>query len=56
MFFVGDLIESQFWKQLCHLTPKKYVPCTSLDESGFEFDFETGLNLYLDMRDTHLSL
>ena len=28
----------------------------SLDESSFEFEFETDRNLYSDMRDTHLSL
>ena len=31
-------------------------PSTSLDESSIEFEFEMGRNLYLDMRDTHLSL
>ena len=29
---------------------------TSLDESRIEFKFETDRNLYLDMRDTNLSL
>ena len=31
-------------------------PSTSLDESSLEFEFETYRYLYLDMRDTHLSL
>ena len=29
---------------------------TSLDEGSIEFEFETDRNLYLDLRDTHLSL
>ena len=29
---------------------------TSLDLSSIEFEIETDRNLYLDMRDTHLSL
>ena len=35
---------------------QEIFPSTSLDESSIEFDFETDRNLYLDMRDTHLSL
>ena len=35
---------------------QEVVPSTSLDESSFEFEFETDRNLYVDMRDTHLSL
>ena len=35
---------------------QKVFPSTSLDESSFEFEFETDNNFYLDMRDTHLSL
>ena len=31
-------------------------PSVSLDESSIEFEFETEPNVYLDMRDTHLSL
>ena len=30
--------------------------CTSLDGSSIEFEFETDRNLYLNMRETHLSL
>ena len=33
-----------------------FFPATSLDESSIEFQYETDLNLYLNMRDTHLSL
>ena len=32
---------------------KEVVPCTSLDESIKEFEFEMGRHLYLEMRDTH---
>ena len=32
------------------------LPSTSLDESSIQFEVETDCNLYLDMRDTHLSL
>ena len=35
---------------------QEIFPSTSLDESSIEFEFETDRNLYLDMRDTHLSL
>ena len=35
---------------------QEVFPCTSLDESIIEFEFETDRNLCLDMRDTHLSL
>ena len=35
---------------------QEVFPSTSLDESSIEFDFEMDRNLYLDMRDTHLSL
>ena len=35
--------------------PQEVFPSTSLDESSIEFEFETDRNLYLDMRDTHLS-
>ena len=35
---------------------QKVFPSTSLDESSIEFKFETDGNLYLYMRDTHLSL
>ena len=35
---------------------QEVFPSTSLDESSFEIEFETDRNLYLDMRDTHLSL
>ena len=35
---------------------QEVFPSTSLDESSLEFEFETDRNLYLDMRDTHLSL
>ena len=31
-------------------------PCTSMDESSIEFEFETDRNLFLDLRDTHISL
>ena len=31
-------------------------PNTSLDESGIEFEFETDRNLYLDVRENHLSV
>ena len=34
---------------------KKVFPSTYLVESSIEFEFETERNLYLDMRDTHLS-
>ena len=33
-----------------------FFPNTSLDESSIEFQYETDLNLYSSMRDTHLSL
>ena len=35
---------------------QKVFPNTSLDDSSIEFEFETDRNLYLDMRDIHLSL
>ena len=35
---------------------QEVFPSTSLDEISFEFEFETDCNLYLDMRDTRLSL
>ena len=35
---------------------QEITPSTPLDESSIEFEFETGCNSYLDMRDTHLSL
>ena len=35
---------------------QEVFPSTSLDESGIEFEFEKNGNLYLDMRDTRLSL
>ena len=35
---------------------QEVFPSTSLDESSIEFKFETDSNLYLDMRDIHLSL
>ena len=35
---------------------QEVFPSTSLDESSIEFKIETDCNLYLDMRDTHLSL
>ena len=35
---------------------QEVFPSTSLDESSIEFEFETDRNLYLDMRDTHLSI
>ena len=35
---------------------QEVFPSTSLDESSIEFEFETDRNLYLNMRDTHLSL
>ena len=35
---------------------KEVVSGTSLDESSIEFEFETNRNLYLNMRDTHISL
>ena len=35
---------------------QEVFPSTSLDESSIEFKFETDRNLYMDMRDTHLSL
>ena len=35
---------------------QEVFPSTSLNESSFEFEFETDRNLYLDMRDTYLSL
>ena len=34
---------------------QEVFPGTSLDESSIEFEFERDHNLYLDMRDTHLS-
>ena len=33
-----------------------FFPTISLDESSIEFQFETDLKLYSNMRDTHLSL
>ena len=35
---------------------QEVFPNTSLDESSIEFDFQTDRNLYLNMRDTRLSL
>ena len=35
---------------------QEVFPSISLDESNIESDFETDCILYLDMRDTHLSL
>ena len=35
---------------------QEVLPSISLDESSIEFEFETDRILYLDMRDTHLSL
>ena len=34
---------------------QEVFPSYSVDESSFEFDFETDRNIYLDMRDIHLS-
>ena len=34
---------------------QEVFPSNSLDESSIAFEFETDCNLYLDMRDTHLS-
>ena len=45
---VSETIISSYTQEL--------FPNTSLDESSIEFEFETNRNLYLDMRDTHLSL
>ena len=49
------MTKSQFWKQKFHQTQELF-PSTSLDESTIELEFETDSNLYLDIRDTHLSL
>ena len=35
---------------------QEVLPSTSLDESSIEYEFETNRNLYLVMRDNHLSL
>ena len=35
---------------------QKVFPINSVDESSIEFEFETDRNIYLDMRDTYLSL
>ena len=35
---------------------QEVFPSTFLDESSFEFEFEKDRNLYLVVRDTHLSL
>ena len=35
---------------------QEVFPSTYLDESRIEFKFQTDRNIYLDMRDTHLSL
>ena len=35
---------------------QEVFPSTSLDESSVHFKFDSDRNLYLDMRDTHLSL
>ena len=35
---------------------QEVLPSISLDESSIEIEFETDRILYLDMRDTHLSL
>ena len=35
---------------------QEVFPSTSPDESSIEFELETDRNLYLNMRDTHLSL
>ena len=35
---------------------QEVVSSTSLDESNIEFKFDTDRNLYLNMRDTHISL
>ena len=35
---------------------KEVFTSTYLDESSVQFEFETDRNLYLDMRDNHLSL
>ena len=35
---------------------QEVIRSTSLDESSIEFELETDLNLYLNMRDTQLSL
>ena len=35
---------------------QEVFPSTSTDENSIEFEFETDRNLYLDMRDTHISL
>ena len=34
---------------------QEVFPSTSVDESSFEFEFETDRNIYLDMRGIHLS-
>ena len=35
---------------------QEVFPSTSLDESSIEFEFETDRSLYLEIRETHLSL
>ena len=35
---------------------QEVYPSTSLDESSIEFEFETDISIYLDMRDIHLQI
>ena len=35
---------------------QEVFPSTSLDQSSIEFEYETYRNLYLNLRDTHLSI
>ena len=49
-------MKSKFWKEIISSYIQEVFPSTSLDESSIEFEFETDRNLYLEIRDTHLSL
>ena len=44
------------WETIISSYAQEVFPSTSRDGSSIEFEFETDRNLYLDLRDTHISL
>ena len=64
MIFGTERLQILLWRFLIKSVSKTIMssytqgvfPSTSLDESSIDFEFEMDRNLYLDMRDTHLSL
>ena len=50
------LIKSPVFETIVSSYTQEVIRSSSLDESSIEFELETDLNLYLNMRDTQLSL